>query len=685
MTKRTRFDPPLPDKAAQAAPKADANIGLSRLESLPDELFLLIIRSLPLTAIVNLLWVNRRTRSLAERDEVWKPLAVRLGYPGIESRHNLMGINEFKEQVFVAYHAISKPNPNQPQLLFNYIDRVRSDGSHILNRMYIYGIAPGDPTILMRVHASIQSKMMTLAVVSQNGLALQYAPEPYKDDTEVALTAIRQNPRSFMHSRLTRDTAFIKQTIRQHPEIFEQAAQPLRRDQALVTELIQINPKSVQYADKSLTSNKPFLLQMIQMDLSVLEHIDGHLKFDDAFMLQAIQIDPEAMLYADDEFLRGSKYFASSAAEHSLDTLAFITDELKHDQAFFLELIENKPQAITYAASELLSNQDFLVQAVGVNRAVIQYIDPTLRNNRPFLLKMITSTPSALRYVGPEFTGDQLFVLDAIQTNPRVTKYTAFREDDAFAMNAVIRNGLALKHLPQAFKCNQPIALAAIEQDAKAYTYTDDTLRSTDFIQAAIQTNGLVLRYLRSLHKKDKHLVMMAIQQNPGAVQYMHPSLKNDASFMAPILREHGWALEYSSLSLRNNRQMVLLAVTQNWRALLFASAHLRSSPEIVLTAVKQDSRALQFSGENARSNREIVLHAIRHNPQAIRHSSYGLQQDPIMLSLSQMDDNALRHASVDQRLANLKAKRTSNFWGHGLFSGSMPSHGDENIRPYLP
>mmetsp|Transcript_16288 Transcript_16288/g.52125 ORF Transcript_16288/g.52125 Transcript_16288/m.52125 type:complete len:428 (+) Transcript_16288:199-1482(+) len=134
-------------------------------------------------------------------------------------------------------------------------------------------------------------------------------------------------------------------------------------------------------------------------------------------------------------------------------------------------------------------------------------------------------------------------------------------------------------------------------------------------VLAAVERNGMTLRYADAGLRADREVVLAAVKQEGVALQYASSSLCADKEVVLAAVRQAGWALRFASPQLRDDKEVVLEAVRQAGWALCDASPELRRDAGVVSTAVQRTSLASCFaldpmhcSSEELDAEQETVL-----------------------------------------------------------------------------
>ena len=168
---------------------------------------------------------------------------------------------------------------------------------------------------------------------------------------------------------------------------------------------------------------------------------------------------------------------------------------------------------------------------------------------------------------------------------------------EALKIVRVLDGGSELENLPDEFKKDKDVVLAAVKQNVHALEYADDSLKKDkEIVLIAVKQDGDALRYADESLKKDKEIVLIAVKQYGTTLEYADDSLKKDKEVVLLAVKQSGYALKYADDSLKKDREIVLEAVKASGNNLQYADDSLKKDKEIVDAAVKQDERASQYA-----------------------------------------------------------------------------------------
>lgn len=250
------------------------------------------------------------------------------------------------------------------------------------------------------------------------------------------------------------------------------------------------------------------------------------------------------------------------------DRIAESHEALKDEveyQVIFTSLIKDK-SSILYLASCPYFNQN---------------TPETLRKHKDFVMDAVRKDGFALRFASQELKGDADVVYQAVE-------------------NSIY----ALLEASSALKSDKTLGLFAIKKNHHALKFLDMSLRSDEEIcWAALHQSPLMLEYVSDAMKAHKEMVRYAVTQTGTALVYASDHLKADKDIVIQAIKSEAMALGYASDDLKDDREVVQVAIQKNGFALMFASANLKSDRDIVIQAVKKSGRPVLWYASNDLKN----------------------------------------------------------------------------------
>jgi len=234
--------------------------------------------------------------------------------------------------------------------------------------------------------------------------------------------------------------------------------------------------------------------------------------------------------------------------------LGSLTKAQKQDFDIVLAAVRRAGMALQFASPELKDDFDIVLAAVTNSGTALQFASNRLRNDEKIALAAIETNHHSFFHLSSILRINTNFVVQAVKKNLSVFSSNLIPEiryDENVVLAAVTQDGRLLCSVRE-HRSNQKIAIAAITQNAIAFTHASRGLRDNrGFVLDALKANGLALRYV--LQEFDK-------------------KYKNDKEVMLVAVRQNGLALRSAPKKFQGDRDVILAAVEQNPDALKYAS-----------------------------------------------------------------------------------------------------------------
>ena len=128
-----------------------------------------------------------------------------------------------------------------------------------------------------------------------------------------------------------------------------------------------------------------------------------------------------------------------------------------------------------------------------------------------YIANIIDEKPYAAKVIPPRFIKDNPYIM------------TSYKK----ILKIVSENGALLNFLPEKYKKDKDIVLAAVNKDGKALKYADNSLRKDkDVVLAAVYQDGGALKYADNSLKKDKEIITASNKNKQEAIKYFGNELK---------------------------------------------------------------------------------------------------------------------------------------------------------------
>ncbi|WP_257291776.1 DUF4116 domain-containing protein, partial [Endozoicomonas sp. ONNA1] len=123
---------------------------------------------------------------------------------------------------------------------------------------------------------------MAKSAIGQQGLLLKYASDRFKKDKVLVMLAIKSDGCALKYAGtdLKNDPDVVVAATRRHFDAFHYAGQTVKNNKTLLRILIKENPKVMDFAPESLKNDKDFVLPLLSRDVPIYEYLSDRLKSD---------------------------------------------------------------------------------------------------------------------------------------------------------------------------------------------------------------------------------------------------------------------------------------------------------------------------------------------------------------------------------------------------------------------
>jgi len=189
-------------------------------------------------------------------------------------------------------------------------------------------------------------------------------------------------------------------------------------------------------------------------------------------------------------------------------------------------------------ASYYQNNPDLATIAVKSNCLAFTLLPEQLRNNREFIIQLLTNsntTQGIYPFLKNEFKGDNEIVKLCLSWGVGILE-------------------------PFVPLTDKDLLLCAIKEDAKAFNYAADELKSNrDFIFDAIRANSLSIQHIPRAFCNDREIVAEALRSDGNLLQYASGELQCDREIVLEAAVRSRTALSYASPALREDMEFLTL------------------------------------------------------------------------------------------------------------------------------
>lgn len=315
-----------------------------------------------------------------------------------------------------------------------------------------------------------------------------------------------------------------------------------------------------------------------------------------------------------------------------LSKLYNITEELKNNRDFMLQLIENKGSLFIIEASDELKNDEtFILRAMNIDLLCFKYASEGLKNNKEFMLQAIEKDCLCILYASEELKNDKDFMVQAIEKNSFCISWTSdeLRNDKETMLQVVEKCSLCYECIGEELKNNTEFSMQTILKDVFYSIGASEKLKNNqELILQTIENGVFCLQYINDELKNDKNFMLQAIRKNSLCIAYASEALKNDKDFMLQAIKNYSLCITHASIELKNNKEFMLQAIKKHSECIAYASEELKNDIDFILKVINIDSFNISFVSNRCKSQREFMIQAVKKDSLCIIDANEELKND---------------------------------------------------------
>lgn len=423
-----------------------------------------------------------------------------------------------------------------------------------------------------------------LKILSQN---------KYKDfffvDSENFALAIANCPEYFEENLRQAPEKFILKLIKQNGRALQYISDEFKNNEEIVRIAINQNGNALKYANGKLQNKKKIVLAAVEQNGEAIKYASHKLKNNKQIALAAVKQNGSALKYVGHKF-KNNKQIVLAIIEQNGRILKYGNHKLKNNEEIVRIAVKQNGDILQYASNTLKNNESIVLDAVAQSGRALKYVNHKLKNSERVALTAVTQNADALQYVSDQLKNNKKVVLTAVTQNADTLQYASdpLKNNEKIVLTAVMQNGEALQYASDALKNNEEIVLVAVYQNGCALQYANDILKNNEeIVFVAVNQNGCALQYASDVLKNNEKMVLAAVIQNSNTLHYANSTLKNNKNIILAAVKQQGSMLQYANDNLKKDKNIVLQAIKEDGTALQYVNAELQHDTEVVLTAVK--------------------------------------------------------------------------------------------------
>ncbi|MBA3722028.1 MAG: DUF4116 domain-containing protein [Parachlamydiaceae bacterium] len=371
-----------------------------------------------------------------------------------------------------------------------------------------------------------------LAVVSKDGMALQYIPEKINNAKDIVLAAVKQNGLALEFA----------------DEFFD--------DEEIALKAVETNGMALQYVSDRIKALKYIALAAVNQNGMAIKFVNGDLIKDLEIVKTAITSNGLAIELISPDYWVDDDELAFNAIKNNAYCLAHLN--LNDEFEFAIEAVKQNVDVYEILGDELLKNIEITSKVFSKNGLMLKYAPEEILNNKSIVLIAVTNNGLAL-----EFTFESL------------------QNDFDVALAAVTNDGQALEFVSEQLKKDPQICMAAINNNGDAYTYIDSSLHNEEFLLKALRTSkskktSVEIELTVTVFSMNKKVIFEAVKFDGLLFKLASNSLKNEVEIVLNAVKNNGLVLEFVTEEIEGYKAIAIEALRQNAEAINYIPKHLQ-------------------------------------------------------------------------------------------------------------
>jgi hypothetical protein len=419
--------------------------------------------------------------------------------------------------------------------------------------------------------------------------------------------------------KLRDDREVMSKLIEQNRGNLKYASARLKGDKSIVREAVRSTPYVIEYASEKLRKDKDFVIDL------VLEAIEK--KANDLHdVTWAYKYGP--MIENVKDCLKDNKEIMKKLIHYEEDFSKYLSEKLRDDKEFILEIIKDRNSTILkYASPRLQDDREVIMEAIEHVSSQIQYASKRLKNDKELISKAFENSWNDFSYISKDQENTEILIA-AIKRFGTVAPEIVSSEFGEFIDPTFTQYETFMSNLTENARDNKEIMLAAIDENGSAFKYGSERMRS------------------------DKELLNLALERYSYdfPLEYASESLKNDKEIILKAINKNSENIAFASLEIRNDPEVVMKAIKSNGSNFKYISDELKNNKDFILSALLENTNIYSYipesQKENTASSKDLILKVLKEN--------YGVD-----INLSEIKTQE-KVTTVEKKVENFKSKETS-------------------------
>lgn len=426
---------------------------------------------------------------------------------------------------------------------------------------------------------------LVMDAVRQNGMALAYANEEFKDTLGVVMSAVRNNGMALKF-----------------------ASKGLRNMYGVVETAVSNNGMALEFASMEMQMNKTIVSKAVLSDPKALGIVLPCFKLDDDIVKAAIKTDHAAILLADKSY-RYDKTRILSVIEANPYIYEFISENSQNDKEIAIAAAIPGLYLLSFSSlnkSPLLEDYDVVLAAVTADGTDLEHAT-NFQDNYKIVVAAVRSDGHAFRFASPRLRGDPNILAIALGTCVTARHYSTAGDLTCPSKTEVITaiekgnfDDSDLNFIDRSLQLDRHVALKLVEHSPNFYFHLP-LVRKCDVRvichMMKLHAKTFIEEKRQIPRQKERDVVIAVLKQVPSHFpNSMFDPFRDDSEIGHIVVSRDGMMIRHLSTRLREDLKIVMAAIENNGLALQYVPDKFARDPSVVGAAVQQNGRAILFA-----------------------------------------------------------------------------------------
>merc|ERR1712060_882602 len=211
---------------------------------------------------------------------------------------------------------------------------------------------------------------------------------------------------------------------------------------------------------------------------------------------------------------------------------------------------------------EFRSEADFALEALRINGLALEHVPPEFRGQKEMCLGAVAQNGESLAFASEEMRDTYSVVLTAVQQRGEALRFASedMRSDSEVVVEAVRQSGVALQFALEAARADQEVVQVAARQNPKALRFAAEV--RTEAMKEAVREDWRAAEELLNLAEPPTQAQIEEIVAcNPKVVK--ESRLRGNRPAALAAVQQDGLVLKFVSPELRRDRELIEAAMHQ--------------------------------------------------------------------------------------------------------------------------